>query len=80
MGTASCSPRCSESEVKGVVNNVRSVEEGARLAEYETSHYHPESCHIRYTDGKEPAENYGYTFKFASDQRDLSEGGFDLEL
>lgn len=67
-------------EVKGAVYNVRTVEEGERLAEYETNHYHAESCHIRYTDGKEPAEDYGYTFKFVGDRRDLSEGVFGLEL
>jgi hypothetical protein len=56
------------------------VEEGERLATYETSNYRTEPCLMKYTDGKEPAEDLGYTFKFAGNPKDLSEGSFDLRV
>ncbi|KAE8148878.1 hypothetical protein BDV25DRAFT_10397 [Aspergillus avenaceus] len=64
--------------VKGLVYNVVTREHAERLAEYETNSYRAESCLIMYTDGGEPREEMGYTFKFVGNPRDLSEGGFDI--
>lgn len=33
---------------------------------------------IRYTDGKEPVENLGHTFKFVGNPSDLHDGRFEL--
>ncbi|KAF7591581.1 hypothetical protein BBP40_001329 [Aspergillus hancockii] len=68
------------SVVEGAAYNVQTVEQGERLAAYETSNYRTEPCLIKYTDGKEPAEGLGYTFKFAGNPKDLSEGSFDLRV
>ncbi|KAB8067584.1 hypothetical protein BDV29DRAFT_200088 [Aspergillus leporis] len=68
------------SVVEGAAYNVQTVEEGERLAAYETSNYRTEPCLMKYTDGKEPAEDLGYTFKFAGNPKDLSEGSFDLRV
>lgn len=53
---------------------------GERLAAYETNNYRADPCRIRYTDGKEPIEEFGYTFKFRGDQKELTEGVFDLRV
>ena len=68
------------SVVEGAVYHVETVEHGERLAAYETNNYKTHPCRISYTDGKEPSEGIGYTFKFRGDQKDLSEGTFDLRV
>jgi hypothetical protein len=66
--------------VEGAVYHVQTVNHGERLAAYETSSYHAQPCRIRYSDGKEPSQEFGYTFKFVGDPDDLSEGEFDLKV
>lgn len=66
-------------KVEGLVYHVQMVEHGEKLAEYETSNYNADPCHIRYTDGQKPEDDYGHTFKFVGDEKDLSEGVFDLK-
>lgn len=66
--------------VKGTAYYVRTEEDGEKLAAYETSNYRTESCILRYTDGKEPSVDLGYTFKFSGNIKDLDEGDFDLTL
>lgn len=70
----------SGSVVEGAVFRVRTVQEGGRLAAYETRNYRTVSCRIHYTDGKEPEDDIGYVFQFVGDQRELSEGKFDLRV
>jgi len=70
----------SGSVVEGVAYQVQSVQDGARLAEYETGSYHAEPCVISYTDGREPKEEIGHVFKFVGDEREISEGMFDLRV
>ncbi|KAA8652760.1 hypothetical protein EYZ11_013372 [Aspergillus tanneri] len=64
--------------VEGAVYLVRTAEDGEKLAAYETRNYCTESCLIRYSDNKGPSQDLGYTFKFAGNPNDLSEGTFDL--
>jgi gamma-glutamylcyclotransferase (GGCT)/AIG2-like uncharacterized protein YtfP len=66
-------------EVHGTVFQVQTTAQGRRLAEYETNSYKAKPCLIQYTDGAEPAEDYGYVFMFVGNPRDLEEGEFDLE-
>ncbi|EER24810.1 hypothetical protein CPC735_001550 [Coccidioides posadasii C735 delta SOWgp] len=66
--------------IEGMVFDVQTVKQGARLAEYETQAYSVKPCFIKYTDGKEPATAYGNVFMFVGDERELSEGEFDLKL
>ncbi|CDM38409.1 hypothetical protein DTO013E5_9724 [Penicillium roqueforti] len=69
-----------DSVIEGAVYHVKTVEHGERLAAYETQNYQASPCRIRYTDGKEPADDVGYTFKFKGNRKDLSEGIFDLRV
>lgn len=66
--------------VEGTVYNVQSVEDGETLAAYETGYYRTEPCLIQYVDGEEPGQDLGSVFKFVGDERELSEGGFDLKV
>jgi hypothetical protein len=66
--------------VEGAVYHVQTVEDGGRLAAYETGNYKTESCLINYMDGKEPSQDLGYTFMFAGNPNDLSKGSFDLKV
>ncbi|OOF93249.1 hypothetical protein ASPCADRAFT_209837 [Aspergillus carbonarius ITEM 5010] len=66
--------------VEGAVYHVQTVEDGEKLAAYETKHYHVDRCIIMYTDGKEPVKEYGSTFKFVGQKTDLTEGEFDLRV
>ena len=66
--------------VEGAVYNVGSVEDGGKLAAYETGYYRAERCLIRYVDGEETGTDVGSTFKFVGDWRELSEGRFDLKV
>ncbi|PGH06475.1 hypothetical protein AJ80_08169 [Polytolypa hystricis UAMH7299] len=45
--------------VEGMVYNVQTVEDGEKLAEYETRNYNFKPCFVTYIDGKEPATAYG---------------------
>ncbi|KAB8235576.1 gamma-glutamylcyclotransferase family protein [Aspergillus alliaceus] len=67
-----------ESVVEGIVYHVLTKEHGNELAAYETGNYRAEPCRIVYTDGYEPAQDSGYTFKFVGNVKDLSDGAFDL--
>ncbi|KAF5558925.1 poly polymerase [Fusarium mexicanum] len=66
-------------QVSGAVYHVQSVAHAKRLAEYETNSYRAKPCLIQYTDGNEPAEDYGHVFMFVDNPRDLQEGEFDLK-
>jgi hypothetical protein len=66
--------------IESIVFDVQTVEQGTRLAEYETRAYGVKPCFIKYTDDKEPASAYGNVFMFVGDERELSEGEFDLKL
>ncbi|KKZ67139.1 hypothetical protein EMCG_07161 [[Emmonsia] crescens] len=69
-----------ENIVKGMVCDVQTVEDGEKLAAYETRNYAVKPCFVTYTDGKEPATAFGHTFAFAGDPRELDEGEFDLKI
>ena len=69
-----------DSVIEGAVYYVETVEHGERLAAYETKNYKTHPCRMSYTDGKEPSEGIRYAFKFRGDQKDLSEGTFDLRV
>ena len=64
--------------VEGMVYNVEDVKQAERLAEYETRAYHPSPCRIHFSDGSEPEEAVGSTFKYGGNPMDISEGKFDL--
>lgn len=66
--------------VHGMVFDVSTVEQGAKLAAYETHNYNAVPCWIRYQDVEGETDNKisGYTFLYAGNSRDLSEGEFDL--
>ncbi|KAK2873580.1 hypothetical protein FQN49_002267 [Arthroderma sp. PD_2] len=64
--------------VEGAVYDVESVEDGEKLAAYETGNYRPRLVYIEYIDGKEPSEQPGFSFLFVGNARDLTEGSFDL--
>ncbi|RHZ69156.1 hypothetical protein CDV55_103947 [Aspergillus turcosus] len=66
--------------VEGAAYHVRTTQDAERLAAYETGSYRAEPCLIRYTDGKEPSEDLGYTFNFVGNLSELSEGEFDLKI
>ncbi|GAD95576.1 conserved hypothetical protein [Paecilomyces variotii No. 5] len=65
--------------VEGAAYHISTVEDGKKLAAYETRNYRPEPCWINYKDGKEPLRENGSTFKFVGDPYALSEGQFDLK-
>lgn len=67
-------------EVTGYAYVVQSVEDELKLARYETNAYEATSCRIRFTDGREPAQEYGMTFKYAGDDEALKAGRFDRKL
>ncbi|KAF5591274.1 poly(A) polymerase pla1 [Fusarium pseudoanthophilum] len=67
-----------DAQVSGAVYYVQSVAHAKRLAEYETNSYRAKPCLVQYTDGKEPAEEFGHVFMFVGNPRDLQEGEFDL--
>lgn len=67
-----------DSVVEDAMYEVQSEKHAARLAEYETKAYRTTPCRIRLTDGEEPSEVYGTTFKYAGPKMDLDEGDFDL--
>ncbi|KAE8341918.1 hypothetical protein BDV24DRAFT_162799 [Aspergillus arachidicola] len=70
----------SDTIVEGAVYYVQTAEDGMKLTAYETNYYRAESCIIKYTDGKEPAKDLGYTFKFVGNPRDLYKGRFELRV
>ena len=69
-----------EAVVEGMVYDVEYKKHAQRLTEYETQAYRPSPCLIRFTDGEEPAEVTGTTFKYVGNPADLNEGYFDLGL
>lgn len=69
-----------DSVVEGAVYTVDTIEHGVEFAIYETNNYLAGPCRIHYTDGKEPTDDFGYTFIFQGNQKDLSEGVFDLRV
>lgn len=66
--------------VEGMVYEVRSEKHGERLADYETKAYTAAPCRICFTDGKNPDEVSGTTFKYMGNPLDISEGQFDLTV
>lgn len=66
--------------VEGMVYEVRSEKHGERLADYETKAYTAAPCLICFTDGKNPDEVSGTTFKYVGNPLDISEGQFDLTV
>jgi hypothetical protein len=64
--------------VVGMVYDVEHENQAERLAEYETQAYRPTPCLIRFTDGEEPEQVTGTTFKYVDNPADISEGDFDL--
>jgi len=50
--------------VEGMVYEVEDEKHAKRLAKYETQAYWPTPCLIRFTDGEEPEEVTGTTFKY----------------
>ncbi|KAI0888577.1 uncharacterized protein GGS22DRAFT_184156 [Annulohypoxylon maeteangense] len=67
-------------EVAGTAYEVRSSEHAYKLAYYETNAYEVMPCLIDYTDGQEPIQSSGSTFKYAGDAAALKEGRFDKKL
>ncbi|KAF9893126.1 hypothetical protein FE257_012537 [Aspergillus nanangensis] len=63
----------SGSTVEGVACYIQTEAQAAKLAAYETDHYHADPCRIDYTDEKEPAQAMGYTFRFVGNHNDLSD-------
>lgn len=68
------------SVLEGMVYNVRTEEDGDKLAAYETRNYKAHPVSIKYLDGKEPEREDGTAFLFAGDPEELSEGDFDLKV
>ncbi|PLN85531.1 hypothetical protein BDW42DRAFT_190813 [Aspergillus taichungensis] len=68
------------STVEGAVYQVTTEKHAARLAAYETVNYRADPCCIYYRDGEEPAQDTGYTFIFAGNRKDVTEGVFDLTI
>lgn len=66
--------------VEGAAWRVRNAGDAEKLASYETRHYMPVPCEIQYLDGKAPVVEGGYVFLFVGNQKDLSEGEFDLRV
>lgn len=64
--------------VNGMAYYVRTAEDAEKLAIYESKNYRPTACRIRYTDGHQPMEGLGCTFKFIGRENELTEGSFDL--
>lgn len=67
-------------EVAGYAYLVQSIEDGLRLARYETDAYEAVPCDIRFTDGQEPAREHGMVFRYAGDDEALKAGRFDRKL
>ncbi|KAI0841324.1 hypothetical protein F5Y06DRAFT_261287 [Hypoxylon sp. FL0890] len=67
-------------EVTGMAFEVYLPEHEYKLAHYETNAYQLVSCCIDYTDGEDPAQVLGRTFKYAGDAAALKEGRFDRKL
>lgn len=67
-------------EVTGYAYLVESIDDELKLARYETNAYKPASCRIRFTDGQDPVQTLGLTFKYAGDDEALKAGKFDRKL
>lgn len=66
--------------VEGMVYEVGSEKQGKRLAKYETKAYGPAPCRICFTDGKNPGEVSGTTFKYVGNPQEIHEGQFNLKV
>lgn len=66
--------------IQGMVYNVETEAIGGRLAEYETKAYRAAPCMIQFTDAQEPPEVDGWTFEYAGNPMDISDGEFDLDV
>lgn len=69
-----------DEEVTGHAYLVESIDDELKLARYETNAYEPASCIIRFTDGQDPTQESGMTFKYAGDDGALKAGRFDRKL
>ncbi|OTA95323.1 hypothetical protein M434DRAFT_393898 [Hypoxylon sp. CO27-5] len=67
-------------EVTGMAYEVKSPEHEYNLAYYETNAYELAPCLIDFTDGKQPGQVIGSTFKYAGDAVALKESRFDRKL
>lgn len=67
-------------EVTGYAYFVESIEDELKLARYETNAYEPADCRIQFTDGQDPVQTLGMTFKYAGDDEALRAGKFDRQL
>ncbi|KAI1141979.1 hypothetical protein F5Y05DRAFT_422248 [Hypoxylon sp. FL0543] len=67
-------------EVTGMAYEVSSLEHEYKLAYYEANAYELVPCLIDYTDGKQPSQVIGSTFKYPGDAAALKEGRFDRKL
>lgn len=67
-----------EKVVHGDVYHVETEKPVERLASYETDNYRTDPCRIKYSDDKEPVDDFGFVFKFVGNVRDLSDCTFDL--
>ncbi|KAI9711407.1 MAG: hypothetical protein M1828_001923 [Chrysothrix sp. TS-e1954] len=66
------------STVQGSAFYVPDENAAAKLAYYETDNYQYKPCNIRFDDGA-PDVIRGFTFMFAGNVNDLSDGDFDLD-
>lgn len=67
-------------DAHGFAYHVETEEHAARLASYGTDNYRADPCLVKYPDGNEPVDDFGYVFKFTGNVRDLSDGAFDLRV
>ena len=74
---------CSDASGRGVIKvaayRVDSSEDAEKLAEYETHHYMPCPCEIKYIDDiQTPIAEKGFGFVFVGNKMDLKDGIFNL--
>ncbi|KAJ5748398.1 uncharacterized protein N7511_010094 [Penicillium nucicola] len=65
--------------VQGSIYEVMCVEHAERLANYETNSYATQTCEVRFGEDKNSVYTEGVCFLFVGNERDLVEGGFDLQ-
>ena len=67
-------------EVRSHACVVQSSEHELKPARDETNAYEAVPCWIRFTDGRDPAQEHGMMFKYAGGDEALKAGGFDRKL
>jgi gamma-glutamylcyclotransferase (GGCT)/AIG2-like uncharacterized protein YtfP len=67
-----------EDIVKGAAYEVKTVGDAERLANYEGPSYTTISCIVQYNSSEVLTQAEGHAFLFVGNERDLSEGLFDL--